>query len=164
MRKILVLALVFFGISLSSNAQNSIVGKWKPVSFSLEGILKGDLSKEKADITVSIDSLVKNHDDPKTSKMMTEMIFQLLFYKFKVTEEEYTQDGKYKEIDIESKRVKTGFYTINTDKQTLERKPTSYAELEKFTFIIASNKLVMKTKVGSNKDKQSDLEIVYERM
>lgn len=164
MKKIIVSTLFFCCSILSANAQNSIVGKWKPVSFSLQGVLKGDLSKDNIDITASLDSIVKKDKDPESSKMMLEMVFQMLFSKMKTTTEEYTTNGKYLETNTRTSNTRTGVYTLNTSKQSIERKSSANAELEKFTYTLTDNKLILKTKFSTNKDKQSDLEIVYERM
>ncbi|MDI9365818.1 MAG: hypothetical protein QM541_12760 [Flavobacterium sp.] len=164
MKKIIVSVFVFCCFVLSVNAQNSIVGKWKPVSFSLQGVLKGDLSKDNVDITASLDSIVKKEKDPQASKMMLDMFFQMLFSKMKTTTEEYTTNGKYLETNTKTNNTRTGVYTLNASKKSIERKSSANAEFEKFTYTLTANKLILKTKFSTNKNKQSDLEIVYERM
>src|SRR5215212_1544105 len=84
-------ALIFTSASFS---QSALVGKWKPVFFSMDSFIRGDVKADTLFISQAMDSNFKKDKDPEASKEMVKMFVEILFGKIKVTMEEYTSDGK----------------------------------------------------------------------
>jgi hypothetical protein len=143
---------------------NSIIGKWKPISFSLGNMLTGDLTKNEPNVNVSIDSLVKNDKDPEGSKEMMKMVFQMLFDKTKNTLEEYKANGEYIETDVSSGKTKKGNYFFNEKKQQLTKWYEKSMTKVIFTLSWKNNNLTLNSALKQVGNKPSKFTIIYNKL
>jgi len=103
MKKALLLLLAMLAITTILNAQiTSVVGKWKPASFEMTGLMKKDFKNDKVVFLVNMDSLFKTDKDAKMSKEMMEFVFEMMVKKMKDVNEEYLPNGKYFEINTKT--------------------------------------------------------------
>lgn len=157
-------SFILLALSLVSQAQNSIVGKWKPIYFSMGSEVTGDLSRTEPEIKISLDSLVMNDKDPEASKKMMKMMFQLIFDKTKALIEEYLPSGEYKETDFKSGRTKSGIYIIDNKKGELVKTYTNSTKKFNYTVQWSLDKLVLISTLQSAGEKNAELRVTYEKL
>jgi len=162
MRSFITLALIL--TSLFSFSQ-SVVGKWKPVFFTMDTLMRADVKADtffinKAMMTENF----KNDKDPEFSMQMMEMLFKGLFRNLKEVEEEYFEDGSYKETNMKAKKMKTGKWVYDEKENILTKTISPATEAQHFSVRWSNGQLVLTTELGSGSDKKGNLEIIYEKI
>jgi hypothetical protein len=143
---------------------NNIVGKWKPISFSMGGKIEGDLTKDEPDIKVSLDSLVKNDKDPETSKQMMKMMFQLVFDKTKTMLEEYKVNGDYIETNMATGKTILGNYIFDAKKMELTKWYINNPKKVIYHLIWDKNNLIQKSDLTPIGNKPAQLIVFYNKL
>jgi hypothetical protein len=143
---------------------NSIVGKWKPISFSLGDMLNGDLTKNEPDIKISLDSLVKNDKDPEGSKEMMNMVFQMMFDKTKSLMEEYTTKGDYIETDTKTGKIKMGKYIFDKNKNELTKWYINSKNKIIYKLTWNENNLKLSSNLKTVGEKPSEFIVIYNKL
>jgi hypothetical protein len=153
-------------IGFKSHSQtSSIVGKWKPISFSLGNMLDGDLTKSEPDVKISIDSLVKGDKDPEGSKEMMKMIFQMVFDKTKVIIEEYKANGDYIETNTKTGKIKEGKYIFDDKRGTLIKSYNNSSAKIIYRININKNELTQKSDLETGiGEKPAELIVIYTKL
>jgi hypothetical protein len=161
--KLLITTVALF-IACSSFSQ-SLVGKWKPVFFSLDTMVRADVKADTMFVnTPVLRENFKNDKDPEGSEEMMQMIFQGLFRNIKEMQEEFFADGTYKEINTRTNRIKTGTYTFNEQDKTLVKTLPALNKPQKFTVSWKNDQLVLTGELESGSGKKGKVEVIYEKL
>ena len=118
MKKILFL-LLFTNIFFNSFSQNIIIGKWKPVTMEIEGLMKADLKTGKVETAKQFDEMIAKNKELSQNKMMIEMMKTMLVEQLKGTTEEFNAKGEH---IVASPKMKTPIitkYTFDAKKKLL---------------------------------------------
>ncbi len=154
------IALLFSLLSFSQ----PLVGKWRPVFFTMDTIIRGDV---KADTLFINNEMLKqefkNDKDPAASEEIMQFLFQALFRNVKETEEEFLEDGTFKEINIRTANNKAGTYSFNQQDKALI-KTYSPVKKESFTVSWRNEQLILTGELESAKGKKGKIEVVYQRL
>jgi hypothetical protein len=160
----LILAAVALFICSAAFSQ-SLIGKWKPVFFSLDTILRGDVKADTLFInTTVLKENLKNDKDPEGSEEMMQMIFQGLFRNIKEMQEEFSADGTYKEINTRTNRIKTGNYTFSEQDKTMVKTLPPMNKPQKFTVSWKNDQLILSGELESGSGKKGKVEVIYEKL
>lgn len=143
---------------------NNIVGKWKPISFSMGGKIEGDLTKDEPDIKVSLDSLVKNDKDPEGSKEMMKMVFQIFFDKIKNLQEEYKANGDYIETNTATGKTTLGNYIFDEKKMELTKWYVNNPKKIIYHLIWDKNNLILKSDLKPIGNEPAQLIVYYNKL
>lgn len=160
----LILAAVAFFICSASFSQ-SLIGKWKPVFFSLDSILRGDVKADTLFInTTVLKENFKNDKDPEGSEEMMQMLFQGLFRNIKEMQEEFSADGTYKEINTRTNRIKTGNYTFSEQDKTLVKTLPPLNKQQKFIVSWKNDQLILTGELEGGSGKKGKVQVIYEKL
>jgi len=158
---ITIIALLFSSFSFSQ----SIIGKWKPVFFIMDTIMRGDVKADTLFINNEmLKKELKNDKDPEASKQMMEFLFQTMFRDMKETQEEYLENKTFKEINTRTGNNRSGTYTFDQQNKTLVKTYSSTMKKESFIISWKNEQLVLTGELGNAKGKKGKLEVVYQRL
>jgi len=161
--KFLIVAVAFL-ISCASFSQ-SLVGKWKPVFFAMDTIMRADVKEDTMFINTGVlKENFKDDKDPEASEEMIQMIFQALFKNIKEMQEEYSADGTYKEINTRTNKIKTGNYSFSEQDKTLVKTLPPMNKQQKFTVSWKNDQLVLTGELESGSGKKGKVEVIYEKL
>jgi len=118
MKQILFIVLSVI-ISLNSFSQNTILGKWKPVTMDIEGLMKADLKTGKIETAKQLDEMIAKNKELAQNKMMIEMMKTMLVEQLKGTNEEFNLKGEHIVASPNMKTPITTKYTFDTKKKLL---------------------------------------------
>ncbi len=166
MKKTFFILVAVLVCSFFSNAQTkSIIGKWKPVSFDMAGMMKIDLKTDKIVNLMNMDSLFKNDADPKTSKEMMEFVFEMMVEKMKRTNEEYLPNGKYYAINTKENTKQESAYVYSSEKGTVTLTNVLTKKVTVMNIEFTANGFVASFELsnGSPNSKKGTGKIVYEK-
>ena len=158
-----IITVISFFISSATFSQ-SLVGKWKPVFFSMDTVMRGDVEQDTMYINPLIKEDFKNDKDPEASEEMMQMIFQAVFKKIKEMQEEYSADGTYKETNTRTNDIKTGRYVFNQQDKTLIKTLSPLNKEQKFIVSWKNDELVLTGELESRNGKKGKLEMVYKKL
>jgi hypothetical protein len=162
MKGILAVALIFIS---SVSFSQSFTGKWKPVFFSMDTIMRADTRADTLYVAESaIEESFREDKDPEMSRNMMKMLFQALFKNIKEVEEEYLEDGNYRETNSRTKKTRTGKWTYSEKENTLVKTMAPMKEGQRFTVSWKDGLMVLTTEMESGSGKKGKLEIVYEKL
>ena len=86
------LTSVLLIIAFITNAQ-SLTGKWKPVFFSLDTIIRVDITTDSIYMNPSMKDQFKDDKDPAASIELMKYVAESILESMKHTNEEYTEDN-----------------------------------------------------------------------
>ncbi|MES2430423.1 MAG: hypothetical protein V4556_05760 [Bacteroidota bacterium] len=156
---IFIVALFISSIAFS---QNTIVGKWTPVYFTMDKIMTADVKADTFYVSDTLNVLLKDDEDPKESMKMMHLLFEMMLEGMKDVQDEFTGSGAYIETNTHSKKVKTGTYSFDKIKNELITKINSATE--KYAVSFKGDHLLLTGQLGEGAESRGVLEIEYERI
>ena len=154
--------MVLLFSNLFGFAQQKIIGKWKPVYFSMDKIISGDIKAGKAILSDTVEVMFKDDKDPSASKELMHMMAEIMLEKMKNNEQEFLLPDIY--IETEKKRNSTdkGTFTFDDATNLLNIKTATKAIM----FIVSFNNdhLILTGELESRKGKKGALVIEYEKI
>lgn len=141
-------------------AQNKIIGKWKPVFFSLNKLITGDVKADTTFLSDTLDVVFKNDKDPQASKEMMVFMADMILKKMKDTEQEFIGSGEYIETNKSQNRTTKGTYTYDELTDLLIVKNGN--KINKFTISFKNKNLLLTSEMESRNGKKGELFVEYE--
>lgn len=143
-------------------AQSAITGKWKPVYFSIDKLVTGDVKADTIFLSTKLDEAFKNDKDPQASKELMQMMAEMMLKKMKYTEEEFIAPNGYLEINTKKNTSNKGTYTFNGQDNLL----TTLLANKSHTFIVSfkNDHLVLTMDLESSNGKKGEMQVEYERV
>ncbi len=160
MRSVLIMVCLITGSV--AFAQNTVIGKWKPVSVVLGNVLSVDVKAGKSVLSDSADVIFKSDKDPAESKKMMELMGEMLIEKMKNAEEEFQANGTYVEYDRGESKMRKGTYTFDASKNRMVL--TQAGEDQVFTVSFKGNRMVLTGKLGVVEGSKDAIVIEYEKL
>ena len=112
-----VLILIFFTVlSITSFAQNSIIGNWKPVFMEIDSVMKVDLRTNKTEYSKALEKMVV---EKGISKQMLDIMKTLFVEKIKDANEAFLANGTHIVSASKSKTNITTTYTYDAKTKML---------------------------------------------
>jgi hypothetical protein len=156
--------LISFCLLLSSFvfAQNKIAGKWKPVYFTMDKIISGDIKMNKVILSDTIDVMFKDDKDPAASKELMQMMADIMLEKMKNNEQEFLLPDIYIETDTKRNSTDKGNFSFDESAGLLTIKTKTRA----ISFVVSfkNNNLVLASELINGKGKKGTLIIEYEKI
>jgi hypothetical protein len=156
--------LIVAGLLINSFAfaQQKIAGKWKPVYFSMDKIIAGDIKSNKVILSDTVDVIVKNDKDPAGSKELMQMMAEIMLEKMKNNEQEFLLPNVYTETDKKRNSINKGTFTFDETTNVLIIKTPTKAS--NFIVSFKNDHLVLTGDLESSKGKKGEWVIEYERL
>ncbi len=156
--------LIVAGLLINSFAfaQQKIAGKWKPVYFSMDKIITGDIKSNKVILSDTIDVMFKDDKDPAASKELMQMMAEIMLEKMKNNEQEFLMPGIYIETDKKRNSITKGTFSFDETTNLLTIKTPTKAS--NFIVSFKNDHLILTGELESRKGKKGELIIEYERL
>ncbi len=160
--KIFFITVGFF-ISLNCAAQTEILGKWKPIKFTMGNLISGDVKNHSTILSDSVDVLFKNDKDPKASKEMMLMMADMMLEKISGMRQEFLSNGEYIIINADAKRSEKGTFHFDLAKMMLDLKTAKTAMTYKVSFL-KKNLILSSELSGLGANDKDEMIVEYERL
>ena len=105
--------------NLVAIGQNKITGKWKPVFFSMDRIMTGDVKADSIYLSDTLDIVFKDDKDPAASKDLMKLMAKIMLEKMRSNQEEFLPGGAYIQTDTKQNSTKKGSYTFEASSNLL---------------------------------------------
>jgi hypothetical protein len=160
MKNILIVAALF--LNSFAFAQQKITGKWKPVYFSMDKIITGDIKSNKVILSDTVEVMFKDDKDPSASKELMQMMAEIMLEKMKNNEQEFLLPNIYIETDRKRNSITKGTFIFDETTNVLIIKTPTKASNFKASF--KNDHLILTGELESRKGKKGELMIEYEKL
>jgi hypothetical protein len=154
-----IASLLAYSVSV---AQNKIIGKWKPVFFSMDKIITADIKADTVYLSDTLDVVLKDDKDPAASKELMKFMAGIMLEKMKNTLQEFLAAGEYTETDTKRNTIKKGTYSFDPSNNLLTT--TIGNKTNKFIVSFKNDKLILTGELESRNGKKGLLVIEHERL
>jgi hypothetical protein len=134
------------------------------VLFSLDSLMTADVNTDSIYISPAVKEELKKDKDPEQSEQMMKFFFDMILKKMKETEEEYLDNGVYKEINTRTGKAITGSYTFNPQKNILTKKYELSGKTHEIQVSWQNGQLILSSDLKSPNGKEGKLQVVYKKL
>ena len=155
----LLIAILACGVAKS---QNTLIGKWQPVYFSLDKIIVADIKEDTVFISDTVNVMFKEDADPEASKELMKLMGQIMLEKMKNVQQEFKSAGEYLEISTTKNTTKKGKYNFVESTQSLTIELDG--KINKYFVSYKNGRLLLTGQLESRKGKKGSMVIEYEKI
>ena len=160
-RKIFLFFLCL-SICAVSLAQDSLLGKWKPVSFNMGNMITSDIKAGTAILSDTLKIMFKDDKDPEASLQVMEMMANVMLRKMSNLVMEFFDSGDYSENDVLKNKMTKGSFQYDDNRKSLITITSSISKAYTINF---KDQLLILTSELKGKDGDDGVMVVeFERL